>query len=489
MLKKLDYRDLAGFAREELEVLETIPVGQATRKYSNQSRIAKAMFFLLREGFTTAMRKYLSRRLEQDLERSECFVIARLKGQQLWFGGFQFSSKQPILYFLRSSFRTSKPLISDYATLMRFNPFLGCPPKDSGHSNEQTSFAFRPILTQRAPGDALRNVNLFLIGGGDYVRTVVLPLLGGFFHKGVADFRYNLLGSKYFKDFEIATNDYRSLFDHRNDMARECTVIASYHSYHTQQTLDVLEHTSSKILVEKPPCVTREDLINLARAYDQGRILIGYNRRYIDWNLKIRDLIAYYGSPVIINVLVNEVKLSERHWYFAPNQGTRVIGNLCHWIDLGIFLTGKAPVSVMVSRNDLLGIDRSSFAIVFEDGSMMTIQATDLGDGTRGVTEAISIKSEELDVRISDYLHMRLWNKGRASHFCHMRRNKGHRAMYEKFKRMIQNDEIGDYSKADLVHTSLTCISIVELFNSNQDSKRLDFSSYLDSQCVEAATT
>ena len=51
-------------------------------------------------------------------------------------------------------------------------------------------------------------------------------------------------------------------------------------------------------------------------------------------------------SPLSIVYRVNAGRIPRDHWTQDPNEGGRIIGEVCHFIDLMQFLTGAAPKSV-----------------------------------------------------------------------------------------------------------------------------------------------
>jgi predicted dehydrogenase len=165
------------------------------------------------------------------------------------------------------------------------------------------------------------------------------------------------------------------------------------------------------------------------------------------------------------------------HWYNAPNQGSRIAGNLCHWIDLTIFLLeGKKPVSISISKNKILGIDNSTFIILFDDGSIVTLIPSDYGDGTYGVQEFIKIRNEKLDIRIDDFMHMRLWINGKVRNYYKLRRDKGHDIMYKKFCNSILSNKKSEYTKNDLIYSTSIYLNFIKLYYSDESNMELHFS-------------
>lgn len=143
---------------------------------------------------------------------------------------------------------------------------------------------------------------------------------------------------------------------------------------------------------------------------------------------------------------IKEVLIPRSHWYYWPNQGTRVTGNLCHWIDLSYFWLKCKPCEMsLLSSNDSV-----SLSILFEDDSLVNIIASDQGNNLRGVQERIEVRTEDKTIFIDDYKKMIIYNNGRAFIKRKLLRDKGHGQMYKEFlnaaktgrKALYENDDV-----------------------------------------------
>ncbi len=474
---QFDYHQLISFKKTDVEIVSITHQNSWHKEFRHQNKFAKLFFFLFREGLSALVEKVTAIRFYEEIGKKAAFIIVKVKNTNEYCGGFQFSLDQPVYYFLKNSIKKTLPVVKDYDLILDFNPFLGyIPLKVKGISKERNK-TFMPIFLTRKKSNKF-NRDLYIIGSGFYIKSFVLPFFKKFNPKVAVDFNHNILTANYLKNFEIRTNDFSKILEYSEDEKLKCGIIASYHSYHTQQAIDFLKMPNSVVVIEKPPCVTFDDLRMLLQNYDPKKIYIGYNRRFIKWNAIVRDLIAKHPSPCIINISITEAQISKSHWYYAPNQGTRIAGNLCHWVDLVIYLLQKKPIKVMISRNDKLGIEYSSYSILFEDGSIANLTPTDLGDGTHGVQEFLHIRNEELDIKIDDYLRMRIWEKGRTRNYYKIRRDKGHAKMYRFFNKAITNKIPSNYSKTDLIYSTLTYISLIHLSKSDFDSLSLNFDDF-----------
>jgi hypothetical protein len=134
-----------------------------------------------------------------------------------------------------------------------------------------------------------------------------------------------VLGSKHYNDVESAILD--------NEFFGDIIYIASDHSSHTDHALISLDRFKS-IYVEKPLFVNTKqmekykDVIN-----SNSNIFTGFNRPYSPFFNEMTNALEDNFS---VTMIINGHFLSSNHWYRDDGQGSRVLGNLTHWIDLSL---------------------------------------------------------------------------------------------------------------------------------------------------------
>jgi len=462
----LDYRDLISVPRDAAEIQSVAPHAPTVKVFRHQSRILKLAFFAFREGPRATLLKILAARFYSRIASQAVVVTLRDRRTGRVYRGLQHSINQPVYYF--------HPSLSEAAdSSPAINPFLGWSPHLPPDARERQFASFELPENKGQPSDT----ELCVVGCGDYVRTYVLPAFNGFEKTLAVDFNWEVLTRPPFNGFRYRTNDFHSGLERLPSTSRSrVALIASYHSYHADQAIAFLKNPRTSVILEKPPCVSQDQLARLAQVYDPDRVLLGYNRRYIPWNGLVRDLVRDVGEPVVMTFHITEVQITPAHWYFAPNQGSRICGNLCHWVDLAVFILGQHPTSVAVARNHVRGIDYSGFSLGFADGSIAHFVANDLGDGTRGVQERISVKSESLDISINDYLSMRIWVRGRSRTRLALFRDKGHQRMYRAFRRFLSGDSkaVQTHSRDEFVSITAAYLAMVDLFYSSESERALN---------------
>ncbi len=313
-----------------------------------------------------------------------------------------------------------------------------------------------------------------LLGSGDYARTEIIPALrdAGLTLHAVANREPQIavmVAREY--GFAVATSDAREAIA---ELSRPgLVIVATAHDSHAQLA-SAAASAGHRVFLEKPPAVTHADVELLIEALSArpGVIEIGFNRRYHPLILKTRSRLQQEKGPTSITCTIKEISLQPDHWYFWPNQGTRITGNLCHWIDLAIFLLGTRHLPTSITLSPRVSgpgsvIDEERVLTVnFEDGSLLTILASSRGDDIRGVQEQIEIRRGRTTILLDDLWKMRVRHGGMDRLSRTLFRDKAHSRMYRaSLQRFLQN-EPAVYPSRDIVLVSAIQIAASDLARS-----------------------
>jgi predicted dehydrogenase len=282
---------------------------------------------------------------------------------------------------------------------------------------------------------------LFVAGAGAYVHAYVLPALRGVIRHTVVDIN-PLLAAMTAHRFGFRNAEASLEISARRlaEVDSPIFVIATYHSTHVAAAEAVFsENPRTKIFIEKPPVTNFRDLNRLLALRAAGAwIEVGYNRRFSPLISRARALVERETGPILMFCLVKELPLPSNHWYYWPTQGTRITGNLCHWVDLGVYIIDSEAVRVEAeSAPGARPGDEVSATVYFADGSKLVLLATDRGNALRGVQEYINIRRGDLTISIDDFLRMEILVGGRSRRHQWLFRDKGHRRMYNAFWRAV----------------------------------------------------
>lgn len=344
-----------------------------------------------------------------------------------------------------------------------------------GEATATTSMQVRPATrhSDRLP--------IAMLGGGDYARThLALALRGSGVERTILCDREPQIAALAAREmgFQTASTDPKEAVELLERPG--LVIIATYHDSHAELAAHALER-GHRVFLEKPPVVSERDLQVLLAASSAapGRLEVGFNRRYSRLMRRAQRVLAGEQGPLTVVCTIRELSIDPEHWYFWPNQGTRVAGNLCHWIDAAVFLMGAKPdpITVTVSPpvvDGLAGIDAErSFSVEFDDGSAACLLMTGRGDDVRGVQETIEARRGGVTVRLDDLWRMTTLRGGRASRRRTVWRDKGHRSMYREALGRVERGQSAAYSTRDLVVVSATQLAATEAARSGESRREV----------------
>lgn len=211
------------------------------------------------------------------------------------------------------------------------------------------------------------------VGSGNYATGVLIPAFKDAGAKlvtvassaGVSGVH---AGKKF--GFDETTTDTASLF---RDPQVDALVITTRHNSHAQLVLQALA-AGKHVFVEKPLCLTLEELAEIEAAAHTPIVMLGFNRRFAPQVQKVKELLAGVQGPKSFVMTVNAGAIPADHWAQDTEVGGgRIIGEACHFIDLLRHLCGTRITSQHVTRMDTLSNDSVSISLGFKDGSIGTV--------------------------------------------------------------------------------------------------------------------
>jgi polar amino acid transport system substrate-binding protein len=159
--------------------------------------------------------------------------------------------------------------------------------------------------------------------------------------------------------------------------------------------------------------------------------------------VKAKEVFRDRQSPLSILYRVNAGRIPREHWTQDPQEGGgRIIGEVCHFIDLMQFLTGAAPVSVYAAA-----VAGGSDA-VSEDSVFITLQ---FGDGSNGMIAYLAEGDRSLPKE-----HIEVFAEGKTFVIEDFRSAKLHAGGHEKKETLRQQD------KGQAEETRVACAVVAE---------------------------
>lgn len=216
-------------------------------------------------------------------------------------------------------------------------------------------------------------------------------------------------------------------------------VVATRHSSHAELAEAALR-AGKAVFVEKPPCLTREQLgrLRTARSESGRPLAVGFNRRHAPLAIGLREHVrAAAGHPLQIAIRVNAGPLPDDHWLNDPDDGGgRLLGEGCHFVDLACWLAGGVPTAIQATVRPLAGeaiqaAGRFSVSLGFGDGSLATILYTD--QGASGLPkEMIEAHGGGRSGLLDDFRSLVLLDGRSEQKLGGRRQDKGHAAQFEE---------------------------------------------------------
>jgi polar amino acid transport system substrate-binding protein len=224
------------------------------------------------------------------------------------------------------------------------------------------------------------------IGAGSFAQKFLIPfaqrdgeLLSVVTSRGVTA---KSVGEKF--RFSSHSTDASEMF---SNSAIDTVFIATRHDTHAGFATAAIE-AGKNVFVEKPLALHEDELarvLGVARQHTECRLLVGYNRRFSPLSRRAREVFERIAGPLVINYRVNAGFLPREHWTQTDQGGGRILGEVCHFVDLMQFLTGSDPVgvyamSVAANNAQMPDQDNVTISLRFRNGSVGQISYLACGD-------------------------------------------------------------------------------------------------------------
>jgi len=308
------------------------------------------------------------------------------------------------------------------------------------------------------------SINVGLIGGGDFAKSIILPNLKKLKKVNIravataSGKSAQNIGQKY--KCQYCTTDYTQILD---DRQINTVFIATRHNLHAQITIEALKKNKN-VFVEKPLCINEKDLKEIIYTINHGLsamnhqpiLMVGFNRRFSHQAIKAKKQFSNHSTPLMINYRVNAGYIPRDNWVHDSEEGGgRIIGEVCHFVDLLQFLIGAPPVKVyatrLPSKAKVLADDNVNIVIDFSDGSRGNILYTALGDKALG-KEYIEIFGNRTSFVIDDF----------KNGIFGLSQDKGHLAEFKAFIEAILNGKSSPIPINEILLTTLTTFRVYD---------------------------
>jgi predicted dehydrogenase/threonine dehydrogenase-like Zn-dependent dehydrogenase len=263
-------------------------------------------------------------------------------------------------------------------------------------------------------------------------------------------------------------------------------VIATRHNLHAAQVLAAMA-TGRHIFCEKPLCLKEEELADIVRAHGESgqksHLLVGFNRRFAPMVQQLKTFVNAIQEPLAMQYRVNAGYIPPDHWLNDPEVGGgRLLGEVCHFIDLLNFVAGSLPVEV--ETRDLASGERYSgdnviVSLRFANGSHGSISYFANGDKSFS-KERIEVFGGGSVAVLEDFRRLEFVRNGRRQVVrSRLRQDKGHRAEWAAFAHSIRSGQPSPVPFNDIVASTLATLRALESRSSGA-AESVDVAAFLD---------
>ncbi len=303
--------------------------------------------------------------------------------------------------------------------------------------------------------------NIGLIGAGSFAQNFLLPALQG--NAGmvaIATARPNNarnIGDKY--GFASVTGHAADIF---KDTRINTVFIATRHDTHAEYVLESLK-AGKHVFVEKPLCLHPGELDIIREEYAKGtsRLMVGFNRRFAPLIVKLKKAHAN-GGPVAINYRINAGVVPADHWVHDPRVGGgRIIGEVCHFVDLCMFLAGAPITHVSATTLEVSGGQPDSIVVNLQmaNGSIASISYFSNGNAHLP-KERLEVFGRGTVAVIDDFVSMTTY--GTRTQKESLAQDKGHAAGIRAFLTSIREGKPAPVPFDEIDRTTRATFAILE---------------------------
>ncbi|MEI6051253.1 MAG: Gfo/Idh/MocA family oxidoreductase [Opitutaceae bacterium] len=247
--------------------------------------------------------------------------------------------------------------------------------------------------------------------------------------------------------------------------------VVSNHASHADYAIMSL-NAGKRVYIEKPLIVTSDQARRLFAAIRRvpERAFAGYNRPHSAAINSLHALAQNTNGPWTINCTVLGHVLPLGHWYRDSGEGTRICGNVGHWLDLAVHVLcwNKLPVSfdITVAYSDSRNPDDDiSIVLTTPHGDLVSITLTSRGEPFEGINETIVMQRGELIAKIDDFRTMHWWKGELRGRNVYYPKDVGHsKAIMQPF-----SDKRRDWIEVEI--STLLMLEIADMVRAGETRK------------------
>ncbi|MCC7400718.1 MAG: bi-domain-containing oxidoreductase [Chitinophagaceae bacterium] len=327
------------------------------------------------------------------------------------------------------------------------------------------------ISTVALKAEPLQKINVGFIGAGSFAQSYLIPNVKTF-GAGLS----TVVTSRGITSKNVAAKfGFNYCSTEINDIFREKNIntvfIATPHTLHAAQVTESLK-AGKNVFVEKPLATDLEGLKKIieVKKNHNNPLMVGFNRRFASCSEFLKKEFADSGEPLVINIRINAGLIPKTNWIQMEELGGgRIIGEMCHFVDLFQFFSGSEPVDVYARRistdNDkITPNDNLAIIVSLRDGSVGNLTYLSNGD-TSLPKEHIEIFGAGKAGVIHDFKKAEVYKKGKKIQVNQS--GKGHKQEVELFLKNILEGKDAPIGFKSICLTTLTTFKVIDSLNTS----------------------
>jgi predicted dehydrogenase/threonine dehydrogenase-like Zn-dependent dehydrogenase len=320
----------------------------------------------------------------------------------------------------------------------------------------------RRVTVTARPTASNAAVTVAFVGSGNHATSVLIPAFKAAGARLVtvassAGVTAVHAGRKY--GFADATTDVTAILQ---DPAVDAVVVTTRHDSHADLVLRALE-AGKHVFVEKPLCLTLEELAAVESRYQQATgllLMVGFNRRFAPLIQRLKLLLSPVTGPKSFVMTVNAGAVAPDHWtQDRAVGGGRVLGEACHFVDLLRFLCGSPIVSESQMQMQSPCDDTLTLNLRFADGSIGTVHY--FANGSKAFPkERLEVFADGRVLQLDNFRTLKGFGWKGFGRVSLWRQDKGHRGCAAAFLRALRTAGPPPIAFDEIVEVSRTIIAL-----------------------------
>lgn len=308
----------------------------------------------------------------------------------------------------------------------------------------------------------IHEIRAGLIGAGSFATNFLLKHLSGrVYLTGLATARPNSarhVAEKF--NFGYCTGNAGEII---GDKEINTVFIATRHDSHARFVIEALE-AGKHVFTEKPLCLNTDELQKIREVYTAGtgRLMVGFNRRFAPMVVQLKKQLNS-SLPCSISYHINAGILPEGHWAHDPaTGGGRIIGEVCHFIDLCAFISDShiKHVSAQIMKDAYGHDDTLTISLKMENGSIAGITYFSNGNANAS-KEVLEVYQAGTIARIDDFTELSLITAKGKKHI-RSRQDKGHEQEMNRFLEALKSGQESPIPFDSIYNTTLSTFKVLE---------------------------